>query len=215
MTNDVSARDLQLPKTQFFESKSSRPSHRRPALVLLDNNELKRFGDLHLRLWVNGELRQDALVDGDMVYSPLEALQSLSRFQQLDPGDLLLTGTPAGTALSAPSKPIEMIASLLPPGDEVEGLLQEAGAEPQVPQARRHRRDRNRHRRRCHRPRPPAHGRPRDLTMDHVLWPTYDAPGDLAAIETVRLADRGLPGQRQLRARRPPVAGPGGTLRAA
>ena len=30
--------------------------------------------------------------------------------------------------------------------------------------------------------------------MDHVLWPTYDAPGDLAAIETVPLADRGLPG---------------------
>ena len=116
VTNDVSARDLQLPKTQFFESKSYPTfTPAGPALVILDVDELKRFGDLRLRLWVNGELRQDAIVDGDMVYSPLEALQSLSRFQQLDPGDLLLTGTPAGTALSAPSKPIEMIASLLPP----------------------------------------------------------------------------------------------------
>ena len=116
VTNDVSARDLQLPKTQFFESKSYPTfTPAGPALVILDDDELKRFGDLRLRLWVNGELRQDAIVDGDMVYSPLEALQSLSRFQQLDPGDLLLTGTPAGTALSAPSKPIEMIASLLPP----------------------------------------------------------------------------------------------------
>ena len=116
VTNDVSARDLQLPKTQFFESKSYPTfTPAGPALVLLDVDGLKRFGDLRLRLWVNGELRQDAIVDGDMVYSPLEALQSLSRFQQLDPGDLLLTGTPAGTALSAPSKPIEMIASLLPP----------------------------------------------------------------------------------------------------
>jgi 2-keto-4-pentenoate hydratase/2-oxohepta-3-ene-1,7-dioic acid hydratase in catechol pathway len=116
VTNDVSARDVQLPKTQFFESKSY-PTFTPvgPALVLLDVDDLKRFGDLRLRLWVNGELRQAARVDGDMIYAPLEALQALSRFQRLDAGDLLLTGTPVGTALSAPSKPVEIIASLLPP----------------------------------------------------------------------------------------------------
>jgi 2-keto-4-pentenoate hydratase/2-oxohepta-3-ene-1,7-dioic acid hydratase in catechol pathway len=116
VTNDVSARDVQLPKTQFFESKSY-PTFTPvgPSLILLDDDELKRFGDLRLRLWVNGELRQDATVDDDMIYSPLEALQSLSRFQRLDPGDLLLTGTPEGTALSAPPKPIEVIAAILPP----------------------------------------------------------------------------------------------------
>jgi 2-keto-4-pentenoate hydratase/2-oxohepta-3-ene-1,7-dioic acid hydratase in catechol pathway len=115
VTNDVSARDLQLPKTQFFEAKSY-PTFTPvgPALVLLDQDELKRFGDLRLRLWVNGELRQDALVEGDMIYSPLEALQALSRFQRLDVGDLLMTGTPVGTALSAPPKPVEIIAALLP-----------------------------------------------------------------------------------------------------
>jgi 2-keto-4-pentenoate hydratase/2-oxohepta-3-ene-1,7-dioic acid hydratase in catechol pathway len=116
VSNDVSARDIQLPKTQFFESKSY-PSFTPvgPALVLLDSDELKRFGDLRLRLWVNDELRQDAVVDGDMIYSPLEALQALSRFQRLDAGDLLLTGTPEGTALSAPPKQVEFIAALLPP----------------------------------------------------------------------------------------------------
>lgn len=115
VTNDVSARDVQLPKTQFYESKSY-PTFTPvgPALVLLDPDELKRFGDLRLRLWVNGELRQDAVVDDDMIYSPLTALQALSRFQRLDAGDLLLTGTPEGTALSAPPKPVEMIAALLP-----------------------------------------------------------------------------------------------------
>ncbi|HEX2806668.1 MAG TPA: fumarylacetoacetate hydrolase family protein, partial [Kineosporiaceae bacterium] len=79
ITNDVSARDVQLPKTQFFESKSY-PSFTPagPALVLLDENELKRFGDLRLRLWVNGEIRQDAVVDDDMIFSPLQALQALS-----------------------------------------------------------------------------------------------------------------------------------------
>ncbi len=115
VTNDVSARDVQLPKTQFFESKSY-PTFTPvgPSLVLLDD-ELKRFGDLRLRLWVNGELRQDSVVDDDMIYSPLEALQALSRFQRLDAGDLLLTGTPEGTALSAPPKPVEIIAAFLPP----------------------------------------------------------------------------------------------------
>ena len=116
VTDDVSARDVQLPKTQFFESKSY-PTFTPvgPSLVLLDEDELKRFGDLRLRLWVNGQLRQDSAVEGDMLYSPLQALQALSRFQRLDPGDLLLTGTPKGTALSAPPKPVEVIAAFLPP----------------------------------------------------------------------------------------------------
>lgn len=115
VTNDVSARDVQLPQTQFYEAKSY-PTFTPvgPLLVLLDPDELKRFTDLRLRLRVNGELRQDQTA-ADMIYSPLRALQSLTRFQRLEPGDLLLTGTPVGTALSAPPKPVQFIASLLPP----------------------------------------------------------------------------------------------------
>ncbi|MBV8177335.1 MAG: fumarylacetoacetate hydrolase family protein, partial [Mycobacterium sp.] len=37
------------------------------------------------------------------------------RFQPLAAGDLILTGTPVGTALSAPPKPVQIIANLLPP----------------------------------------------------------------------------------------------------
>ena len=115
VTNDVSARDVQLPKTQFYEAKSYPTfTPAGPALVLLDVDELKRFGDLRLQLRVNGEVRQNAKVNGDMIYPPLQALQALARFQRLDPGDLVLTGTPVGTALSAPPKPIEIIGSLLP-----------------------------------------------------------------------------------------------------
>ena len=117
VTNDVSARDVQLPQTQFYEAKSY-PTFTPvgPALVLLDGDELKRFGDLRLQARVSGDLRQDMLVEGDMIYMPLQALQSLTRFQDLNAGDLVLTGTPVGTALSAPPKPIQMISSLLPPG---------------------------------------------------------------------------------------------------
>jgi 2-keto-4-pentenoate hydratase/2-oxohepta-3-ene-1,7-dioic acid hydratase in catechol pathway len=116
ITNDVSARDIQLPQTQFYEAKSY-PTFTPvgPRLVLLDADELKRFGDLRLRLRVSGEERQNALVEGDMLYRPLQALQSLTQFQELAPGDLILTGTPVGTALSAPPKPIEIIGNLLPP----------------------------------------------------------------------------------------------------
>ncbi|ORV85947.1 fumarylacetoacetase [Mycobacterium interjectum] len=116
VTNDVSARDIQLPQTQFYEAKSY-PTFTPvgPELVLLTSDELSRFGDLRLRLSVNGRERQNALVEGDMLYRPLEALQSLTQFQELAPGDLILTGTPVGTALSAPPKPVQMVANLLPP----------------------------------------------------------------------------------------------------
>jgi 2-keto-4-pentenoate hydratase/2-oxohepta-3-ene-1,7-dioic acid hydratase in catechol pathway len=115
VTNDISARDVQLPKTQFYEAKSY-PTFTPvgPALVLLDGDELKRFTDLRLRLWVNGEPRQNMTV-ADMIYQPVETLQALTRFQRLDAGDLLLTGTPVGTALSAPPKPIAILSALLPP----------------------------------------------------------------------------------------------------
>jgi 2-keto-4-pentenoate hydratase/2-oxohepta-3-ene-1,7-dioic acid hydratase in catechol pathway len=114
VTNDVSARDVQLTQTQFYEAKSY-PTFTPvgPALVLVEPHELKRFHDLHLRLRVNGDTRQDMTVV-DMIYPPVQALQSLARFQRLDPGDLVLTGTPVGTALSAPPKPVAIIASLLP-----------------------------------------------------------------------------------------------------
>lgn len=116
VTNDVSARDVQLPQTQFYEAKSY-PTFTPvgPVLVLLSADELKRFGDLRLRLSVNGDERQNALVDPDMLYRPLQALQSLTQFQELAPGDLVLTGTPAGTALSAPPKPLQILGNLLPP----------------------------------------------------------------------------------------------------
>lgn len=126
VTNDVSARDVQLTKTQFYESKSY-PTFTPvgPALVLVDADELGRFGELRLQLRVNGELRQDSTVDGDMIYQPVQALAALARFQQLSLGDLVMTGTPVGTALSAPPKPVQKLVGLLP--DDVKWKLFFAG----------------------------------------------------------------------------------------
>jgi 2-keto-4-pentenoate hydratase/2-oxohepta-3-ene-1,7-dioic acid hydratase in catechol pathway len=115
LTNDVSARDVQLPKTQFYEGKSY-PTFTPvgPRLVLLEQGEFDRFGELTMTLRVNGTVRQDSTV-ADMIFRPVESLKALSKFQRIDPGDLLLTGTPGGTALKAPAKPIEMIGALIPP----------------------------------------------------------------------------------------------------
>jgi 2-keto-4-pentenoate hydratase/2-oxohepta-3-ene-1,7-dioic acid hydratase in catechol pathway len=114
MCNDVSARDVQLEKGQFYESKSYPTfTPTGPRLALLDPEDFQRLAELRLRLWVNGELRQDGTV-ADIITRPAAALTLLARFQPLDPGDLLLTGTPGGTALQAPPAVIEKMGDLLP-----------------------------------------------------------------------------------------------------
>ena len=115
IADDISARDVQLPKGQFYESKSY-PTFTPlgPRLVLLDRDDLTHLDGLRLRLRVNDELRQDAKVT-DMIVRPARALTLLARFQALQPGDVLLTGTPGGTALKAPPKPLERLSNLLPP----------------------------------------------------------------------------------------------------
>ena len=115
VANDVSARQVQLVKTQFYESKSY-PTFTPvgPWLTLVDAADLARLGSLRLTLSVNGQVRQDATT-ADMIVGPARALTLLSRFQPMAPGDLLLTGTPGGTALQAPGKIAGLAAGLLPP----------------------------------------------------------------------------------------------------
>ncbi|MFE1171888.1 fumarylacetoacetate hydrolase family protein [Streptomyces sp. NPDC058773] len=115
VANDVSARDVQLTKTQFYESKSYPTfTPTGPYLALLDAVDFTRLLDLRLKLSVNRVPRQDRTL-ADMIVHPAQALTLLARFQPLGPGDLLLTGTPGGTALKAPPKAVEKISALLPP----------------------------------------------------------------------------------------------------
>jgi 2-keto-4-pentenoate hydratase/2-oxohepta-3-ene-1,7-dioic acid hydratase in catechol pathway len=115
VADDVSARQVQLTKTQFYEAKSYPTfTPAGPWLTLVDAADLARLGSLRLTLSVNDQVRQDATA-ADMIVRPAQALTLLSRFQPLAPGDLLLTGTPGGTALRAPAKAAEKLAALLPP----------------------------------------------------------------------------------------------------
>lgn len=66
--------------------------------VLAPMTKASDFGavaDQRIHLEVNGETRQDATL-ADMVWSCVEIIQHLSRFYHLAPGDVILTGTPAG-----------------------------------------------------------------------------------------------------------------------
>ncbi|MQA11008.1 MAG: fumarylacetoacetate hydrolase family protein [Pseudonocardiaceae bacterium] len=61
---------------------------------------------LRIRTWVNGELAQSECTD-DLIFPFADLVADLSRTSTLEPGDVILTGTPAG-------------ASVLRPGDVVE-----------------------------------------------------------------------------------------------
>ena len=70
VANDVSARQVQLTKTQFYEAKSY-PTFTPvgPWLTLVDAADLARLSSLRLRLSVNGQVRQDTTA-ADMIVRP-------------------------------------------------------------------------------------------------------------------------------------------------
>lgn len=106
ITNDVSARDVQLTQLQWHKGKSYRTfCPVGPYFTVLTEKEFGRLDDLRLTLKVNGEVRQEALVS-QMLYKPLETMQELAQVMDLKPGVLLMTGTPGGVAMNL--KPNEM-----------------------------------------------------------------------------------------------------------
>jgi 2-keto-4-pentenoate hydratase/2-oxohepta-3-ene-1,7-dioic acid hydratase in catechol pathway len=68
-----------------------------PALVTLD--ELPPLGELRIKATINDEVVQDGSV-GDMTLDVPALIEVLSRVTTLRPGDVVLTGTPAGTGFT-------------------------------------------------------------------------------------------------------------------
>ena len=130
VADDISARQIQLTKTQFYEAKSY-PTFTPvgPWLTLVNAADLAHLNSLRLTLAVNGQVRQDSTA-ADMIVRPAKALTLLSRFQPLGPGDLLLTGTPGGTALKAPGKIAGTLAGLLPPATKWKLFFERQAANP-------------------------------------------------------------------------------------
>jgi 2-keto-4-pentenoate hydratase/2-oxohepta-3-ene-1,7-dioic acid hydratase in catechol pathway len=99
LANDLSERTWQLEVSggQWSKGKSAPGfSPLGPWLVTPDEVDA---GNLRLRSWVNGEPRQDSTT-ADLIHGVDEIIWELSQFMALEPGDLVLTGTPEGVALS-------------------------------------------------------------------------------------------------------------------
>jgi 2-keto-4-pentenoate hydratase/2-oxohepta-3-ene-1,7-dioic acid hydratase in catechol pathway len=114
IANDLSARDVQLPQTQFFKGKSYRgfcPIG--PWLTVLDKEEFSTIDALELELKVNDAVRQRDST-GNLVFKPAETISELSTFADVAPGDVLLTGTPSGCALRVPPPTVRRLIQLLP-----------------------------------------------------------------------------------------------------
>lgn len=92
--NDVSVRDWQLRSPTMTLGKSFN-THGPIGPWLLTADEVPDPHALRLRLFVNGELRQDVST-GDMIHNIWAQIAHLSTVMTLEPGDILATGTPSG-----------------------------------------------------------------------------------------------------------------------
>ena len=82
---------------------------------------------LRLRTWVNGELAQDARPAQDMLFGFGDIVADLSRLVTLQPGDVILTGTPAGVGPMVPGQHVEVEIDQIGTLDNV--VVEDAGAD--------------------------------------------------------------------------------------
>src|SRR5256886_14986990 len=108
--NDVSARDLQFADGQWTRGKS--PDTFCPVGPLVPAGDIPNPHDLRIRAIVSGEVLQDSTT-ANLILGVDEIIRHASQTSTLEPGDLILTGTPAGVGVFREPK------RLLRPGDEV------------------------------------------------------------------------------------------------
>ncbi|TFD22449.1 fumarylacetoacetate hydrolase family protein [Cryobacterium sp. TMS1-13-1] len=97
--NDLSERDFQMSVSGGQWSKGKCAPGFNPTGPWLVTPDEVDYQNLTLRSWVNGEPRQDSST-ADQIFSVDFVIWHLSQYLTLEPGDLVLTGTPEGVALS-------------------------------------------------------------------------------------------------------------------
>jgi 2-keto-4-pentenoate hydratase/2-oxohepta-3-ene-1,7-dioic acid hydratase in catechol pathway len=96
--NDVSARDFQFKDKQWTRGKSF-DTFAPTGPCITTRNQLLDTGNLSIRTWVNGELRQNGSTR-DMVFNVNQIIYHLSRVMTLEPCDVIATGTPSGVGMA-------------------------------------------------------------------------------------------------------------------
>ncbi|MFD7976000.1 fumarylacetoacetate hydrolase family protein [Streptomyces sp. NPDC059071] len=120
VAHDVSEREFQIERGGTWDKGKNCETFNPLGPWLVTADEIPDPQDLGLRLWVNGELKQEGHTS-DQIFTVAQVVRYVSRFMTLYPGDVINTGTPAGVAMGQPEpKPY------LRAGDvvelEVEGL---------------------------------------------------------------------------------------------
>lgn len=95
--NDGSVRDWQM-RAQTFTLGKSFDTHCPYGPYLVTPDEIDDPHNLDLKTWVNGELRQDSNTR-HLVFDCFEQIETLTQAFTLEPGDLILTGTPSGVGI--------------------------------------------------------------------------------------------------------------------
>lgn len=125
LINDLSERAFQLEKSGQWVKGKSCPGFSPVGPWLSTADEVPNVGDLPMRLWVNGELRQNGS-SATMIFSPTYIVWYLSQYMKLEAGDIISTGTPPGVGLGM-NPPTYLKA-----GDEVALEIDGLGRQKQV-----------------------------------------------------------------------------------
>ena len=101
VVNDVSEREFQLERLGQWDKGKNCETFNPLGPWLVTADEIPDPQRLGLRLWVNGEVRQDSNT-ANMEFGVAALVRYVSQFMVLYPGDVINTGTPAGVALGQP-----------------------------------------------------------------------------------------------------------------
>ncbi|MFB7662989.1 fumarylacetoacetate hydrolase family protein [Kitasatospora sp. NPDC056138] len=123
--NDVTERSFQNERGGQWDKGKSAETFTPLGPWLVTADEVADPQKLGLRLWVNGQLRQDGST-AEMIFPVPEVVRYVSQFMVLEPGDVIITGTPAGVTLGHPGTPF------LRPADVVECEVEGLGRQRQV-----------------------------------------------------------------------------------
>lgn len=101
VSNDVSEREFQIERGGTWDKGKNCETFNPLGPWFVTADEIADPQALALKLWVNGELKQNGST-ADQIFPVAEVVRYVSQFMTLYPGDIINTGTPAGVAMGEP-----------------------------------------------------------------------------------------------------------------
>ncbi|MEU6823638.1 fumarylacetoacetate hydrolase family protein [Streptomyces atriruber] len=101
VAHDVSEREFQIERGGTWDKGKNCETFNPLGPWLVTADEVADPQALSLKLWVNGELKQDGTT-AEQIFPVAEVVRYVSQFMTLHPGDVINTGTPAGVAMGQP-----------------------------------------------------------------------------------------------------------------